>query len=110
MKKLLPIYGIILMSLLFSGCASNTDPITDMNVAEENDISEIVSEDEAQNNTTEADVAARMKDAAALCFENLIDDAEVMGKIEREWAVQENCTVHSLLLKNRKTEIVIIDS
>lgn len=82
MKKLLTIYGIILMSLLFSGCASNTDQITDTNVAEENDTSEIVSENEAPNNTTEADVAAKMKDAAALCFENLIDDAEVMDKIE----------------------------
>lgn len=80
MKKLLSIYGMILMSLLFSGCASNTDQITDINVAD--DTSEIVSENEAPSNTTEADVAAKMKDAAALCFENIIEDTEVMDKIE----------------------------
>lgn len=82
MKKLFT-YGIILMSLLFSGCASNTDQITDINVAEENNTSEIVSENETPNHTIEADVAAKMKDAAALCFENVIDDAKVTEKIEK---------------------------
>ena len=75
MKKtisILLVYGVILMSLLFSGCASNTDQITDINVAEENDTSKIISENEAPNNTTEADVVAKMKDAATLCFENII--------------------------------------
>ena len=84
MKKaisILLVNGVILMSLLFSGCASNTEKIIDINVAEENDTSEIISENEAPNNTTEADVAAKMKDAAALCFENIIEEAEVMGKI-----------------------------
>ncbi|MGN0426860.1 MAG: hypothetical protein ACI4F0_03575 [Agathobacter sp.] len=89
MKKLLLTYGIILMSLLFSGCASNTDQITDNNVAEENDTSEIVSENETPNPTTEADIAAKMKDAAALCFENVIDDAQVTDKIE-ELIINEN--------------------
>lgn len=85
MKKtisILLVYGVILMSLLFSGCASNTDQITDINVAEENDTSKIISENEAPNNTTEADVVAKMKDAATLCFENIIEEAEVMDKIE----------------------------
>lgn len=85
MKKaisILLVNGVILMSLLFSGCASNTEKIIDINVAEENDTSEIISENEAPNNTTEADVAAKMKDAAALCFENIIEEAEVMEKIE----------------------------
>ena len=88
MKKLFT-YGIILMSLLFSGCASNTDQITDINVAEENNTSEIVSENETPNHTTEADVAAKMKDAAALCFENVIDDAKVKDKIG-ELIINEN--------------------
>ena len=85
MKKtisILLVYGVILMSLLFSGCASNTDQITDINFAEENDNSKIISENEAPNNTTEADVVAKMKDAATLCFENIIEEAEVMDKIE----------------------------
>ncbi len=88
MKKLFT-YGIILMSLLFSGCASNTDQITDINVAEENNTSEIVSENETPNHTIEADVAAKMKDAAALCFENVIDDAKVKDKIG-ELIINEN--------------------
>lgn len=88
MKKLFT-YGIILMSLLFSGCASNKDQITDNIVAEENDTSEIVSENENLNPTTEADIAARMKDAAALCFENVIDDAKVKDKIG-ELIINEN--------------------
>ena len=88
MKKLFT-YGIILMSLLFSGCASNTDQITDINVAEENNTSEIVSENETPNHTIEADVAAKMKDAVALCFENVIDDAKVKDKIG-ELIINEN--------------------
>lgn len=85
MKKaisILLVNGVILMSLLFSGCASNTEKIIDINVAEENDTSEIISENEAPNNTTEADVVAKMKGAATLCFENIIEEAEVMEKIE----------------------------
>ena len=89
MKKLLLTYGIGLMALLFSGCASNTDQITDINVAEENNTSEIVSENETPNHTIEADVAAKMKDAAALCFENVIDDAKVKDKIG-ELIINEN--------------------